>query len=188
MNIQLLIGLGNPGKKYLQTRHNIGFVVLVQLAHAHHFKIGKTKFKARYSITELFGKKICLIKPQSFVNLSGEVVDSFWNYYKAEASDVLVVHDDIDLPLGKVRFTLGAGHGGHNGVRSILDWVYTKDFYRLKIGVGRPPEGIDPADYVLNPFDDDELGIVEEVTDKAVDAIEVFYTEGPKRAMEVFNK
>lgn len=187
MNLLLLIGLGNPGRKYRKTRHNIGFVILDHLAGAHDLKINKRKFKARYSVEELFGKKICLIKPQNFMNLAGEVVDSFWNYYKVDASDVLVVHDDIDLPLGRLRFSLGAGHGGHNGIRSIFDWVYTKGFYRLRVGIGRPPADIDPAEYVLRPFEEDEMRVLEEMIDKAVEGIECFYKEGPKRAMEVYN-
>lgn len=180
--MNLLIGLGNPGKKYQKTRHNIGFVVLDRLAEIHKFEIGKNKFKAKFSVRQLFGKDICLIKPQNFMNLSGEVVDSFWNYYKVEPGDVLVIHDDIDLPLGRLKFSAGSGHAGHNGVRSIFDWVYTQDFCRLRIGVGRPPEGIDPADYVLESFKDDELPVADDVIDKAAEAIEMFYVKGFEEA------
>lgn len=183
MDVLLLIGLGNPGRKYRETRHNLGFRVLDRLAEVHGFKIGKKRFKAKYAIVELFGKKICCIEPQDFMNLSGEVVDSFWNYYKVKGEDVLVVHDDIDLPVGKLRLSLGAGHGGHNGIRSIHEWVYTKNFYRLRLGVGRPPSHMDPADYVLGKFDDAELPVVEDVVRGAVELVEVFYTKGPEIAL-----
>lgn len=173
--MKLLIGLGNPGKKYQKTRHNIGFAVLDQLAEEHGFKIGRRKFKARFAEETLFGKNICLIKPQSFMNLSGEPVFQFLNYYGIDGRDLLVVHDDIDMALGKMRFLFRSGHGGHNGVRSIIDCVGTNAFHRLKLGIGRPPEGVSPADYVLRPFEPEEVSVVEEMIRRAICAIEVFY-------------
>lgn len=188
MNIQLLIGLGNPGRKYKETRHNVGFVILDELAKVNGFEINKKKFKGRYSLVELFDRKICCIKPQNFMNLSGEVVDSFLNFYKALPAEMLVVHDDIDLPLGTLRLSFGSGHAGHNGIRSIHDWIYTKDFYRLRVGVGRPPANVDSADYVLGKFTKDEVAIVETTVEDAQRAIAAFYNEGPKKAEQQFNK
>ena len=187
MSLNLLIGLGNPGRKYSKTRHNIGFVILDELAAKLDCEIKKKKFKGSYLLEEFFGKKICLLKPQNFMNLSGEVADSFVNYFKIETKEMLVVHDDIDLPLGKLRFSFGSGHAGHNGIRSILDWIYTKDFYRLRFGVGRPPENIDPADYVLGKFSDDEKRAVDEAVKRAIEAIRIFYIDSPKEAMQIFN-
>ena len=188
MSINLLIGLGNPGRKYSKTRHNIGFVILDELAKAHGFEIKKKKFKANYLLEELFGKKICLLKPENFMNLSGEVVDSFINYFKTDKQEMLVIHDDIDLPVGKLRFSFGSGHAGHNGIRSIIDWVDTKEFYRLRFGVGRPSEQIDSADYVLGKFDKSETAIVDESVEQALKAVESFYRVGPKETMQIFNK
>jgi len=187
VNVNLLIGLGNPGRKYSKTRHNIGFVVLDNLADKFGFDLKKKKFKSYYSIQELFGKKVCLVKPLSYMNLSGEFVDAFWNYYKVEGRDVLIVHDDIDLPFGKIRLSYASGHGGHNGIRSIVDWVGNNEFYRLRIGVGRPTNAMDPADYVLQAFDKVERKELEEIVSRAISAIQVFYEEGPSSAMQQFN-
>lgn len=187
MSIYLLIGLGNPGRKYSKTRHNIGFVVLDELARSNGFEIKRKKFKGQFLLEELFGNKICFLKPQNFMNLSGEVVDSFVNYFKITYDNILVVHDDIDLPLGKLRISFGSGHAGHNGIRSIQDWIYTKDFYRLRFGVGRPPENIDSADYVLSKFTDDEVPVVDKAVERAMEAIKAFYIDGPKEAMQIFN-
>lgn len=178
MRVQLLIGLGNPGRKYRKTRHNIGFVILDRLAGLNGFEIKKKKFKSQFELTELFGKKLCLIKPLTFMNLSGQAVGSFMDYFKCPAADILIVHDDIDLPLGKLRFARDSGHGGHNGIRSIIDTLGTKEFCRLKFGIGRPPEGVDPADYVLTPFAKSELEFVDEAAEKAVLAIKAFYETG----------
>lgn len=175
MKTFLLTGLGNPGRKYAATRHNIGFVVLDRFAEANGFKIGKNKFQGEYALEELFGSKIVVLKPQNFMNLSGEVVGQFLKYFKIDVSDMLVVHDDIDLPLGTLRVSSSAGHGGHNGVRSIQDWLDTKDFYRLRFGVGRPPEQMDPADYVLARFNEEENEEVTAQMEKALEMIGAFF-------------
>jgi len=188
VNLELLIGLGNPGRKYRQTRHNIGFVILDRLAEIHDIKINKKKFNGKYQLVEFFEKKICLVKPENYMNLSGEVVLQFRNYFKVDAQDILVIHDDIDLPVGKLRFAFASGHGGHNGIRSMVDWLETNKFHRLKVGVGRPPEVMDPADYVLAKFEKGEGGIVDESVTEAIKAIEAFYREGPKAAAQIFNK
>lgn len=175
MESYLLVGLGNPGRKYCKTRHNIGFAVLDRLAEIKNFSVSKNKFNAKFALEELFGKKICLIKPQSFMNVSGEVVDAFYNYFKIEdGKHLLVIHDDIDLEEGQMKLSFGSGHAGHNGVRSIFDWLYTKEFYRLRIGVGRPSAEIDPADYVLGKFDDEEMAGT--IVEDAVRALEKFYS------------
>lgn len=185
--MNLLIGLGNPGRKYKKNRHNVGFIILDEFARKFGFDIDKKKFKGKYQLAELFGKKICCVKPENFMNLSGEVVESFRSYFKVETADMLVVHDDIDLPLGKLRISFGSGHGGHNGIRSIIDWIDQKDFYRLRFGVGRPPAGFDPADYVLSNFTAEDLVEVEKAVVRSLEALEIFYTKGPKEAMQLFN-
>ena len=187
MTVKLLIGLGNPGRKYSRHRHNIGFTILDRLADEYNMELDKKKFKALYAYETLFGNKCCLIKPQTYMNLSGETVSSFLNYYKAGPEEMLVVHDDIDLPLGKIRISKGSGHGGNNGVRSIIEHLKVKDFYRLRVGVGRPPEPVDPASYVLMPFADEEFDVVESVIKRSLEAIEVFYKQDPLSAMQIFN-
>lgn len=187
MSIKLLIGLGNPGRKYKKTRHNIGFLVVETLAGESGFELKKKKFRSRFLLERFFGKEICLVKPETFMNLSGESVGSFVNYFKVEMPDLLVVHDDIDLPLGKLRFAFKSGHGGHNGIRSITDRLETNEFYRLKIGVGRPTGEIDPADHVLGKFNKDEEMDLKKIIENAVAAIKTFYTEGPKVAMQQCN-
>lgn len=188
MNISLLIGLGNPGTEYRKTRHNIGFVILDALASRSGFDINKKKFGSEFVISDIFDNKICLIKPQTFMNVSGEAVGSFWNYYKVDGQNVFVIHDDLDLPLGKLRISFGSGAGGHNGISSIIEHAGTKDFYRLRFGIGRPIEHMEPADFVLSAFDKEEKEVVSEGIEQALKAIEVFYKQGPKVAMQLFNK
>lgn len=188
MGVNLLIGLGNPGRKYKKTRHNIGYIVLDALVDKHGFEIKGKKFKSRFLKETFFGKELCFVKPETFMNVSGEAVSSFLNYFKVAPRDMLVVHDDIDLPFGKLRFAFKSGHGGHNGIRSIVDYIDTNEFYRLKIGIGRPVDGRDPADYVLDGFSDDEKREVAEVVETALQAINVFYERGFEAASQLFNK
>lgn len=184
----LLVGLGNPGKKYGKTRHNIGFNVLDDLADKFQIKINKKKFNGLYVDEKLFGKEICILEPQSFMNLSGEVVRGYINYFKVLSEDVLVVHDDVDLSFGQTKFGYDSGHAGHNGVRSIIDCLGTKAFFRLRIGVGRPlNENIETSDYVLSKFDKKERDELDQLIDRCVQAIEAFYLKGFKRARELFN-
>ncbi len=185
--MKLLIGLGNPGRKYSKTRHNIGFGVIAEVEAQFEFEAEKKKFSSLFGMTKLAGNDICVVKPQTFMNLSGEAVRGFCGYFKVEPKDVLVVHDDIDMALGKLKFAFASGAGGHNGVASIIDHLGTNEFWRLKIGINRPPEGADPAEYVLQEFAKAEKEEVERVISRAKDAVVTFIGEGADVAMQRYH-
>jgi len=173
--MKLLVGLGNPGRKYETTRHNIGFKVVELVAKRAGIEIEKKKFSSFFGMGKIEESDVCVVMPQTFMNLSGEAVRDFAGYYKMAVGDILVVHDDIDLPFAKLRWSFKSGAGGHNGVSSIIEQVGTNEFHRLKLGVGRPPEAVDPVDYVLSQFKEEEKTTVEEMKAKAVNEIFEFY-------------
>lgn len=151
MKMKCIVGLGNPGRKYEKTRHNIGFTVIDELASRFQTKLDQTKNNAAYTIVTIGNEKVMLMKPQTYMNLSGEAVRPLMDYYKIDIQDVLVVYDDLDLPVGKLRLRETGGHGGHNGIRSLIQHLGTKDFKKLRIGVGRPTNAQPIVDYVLQP-------------------------------------
>lgn len=184
----LIAGLGNPGPKYAETRHNMGFMVADRLAAQHNASFrkpsGRPCLEADLHIST---KGVVLIKPQTYMNRSGIAVQLTAAYYRIGPSDLLVVHDDLDLPLGRMKFVRGGGAGGHNGIRSIIEQLGTRDFPRLKIGIGRP-EGPIPVDrYVLSPFSPKERPVVELVVDAASEAVVHFVENGIESAMNRFN-
>lgn len=157
--MKLLVGLGNPGSKYEVTRHNAGFLVLDAVAEKCGINLGKTKFKATGGVGTLFGAQVAVIKPLTFMNLSGQAVQEAANFYRIPPEDILVMHDDIDLEAGKVKTRIGGGHGGHNGIRNIIECIGNSSFTRIKLGVGRPTleSRVDVHDWVLGPFSSEEL-------------------------------
>ncbi|OGQ48272.1 MAG: aminoacyl-tRNA hydrolase [Deltaproteobacteria bacterium RIFCSPLOWO2_02_FULL_47_10] len=175
--MRLLVGLGNPGSKYSLTRHNVGFNVIDLVAEKIEAKIAGKKFSSFFGIAKIGGQDVCIIKPQTFMNLSGSAVADFSGYYKVGTEDILVVHDDIDLPFAKTRFVSGSGAGGHNGVISIIERLGTNEFWRLKIGVGRPPDALDPADYVLEKFTGEEKLLMDKVLPASRDAVIKFFID-----------
>jgi PTH1 family peptidyl-tRNA hydrolase len=185
--MKLLVGLGNPGRKYAKTRHNIGFEIIDEVVK----KIDNLKFKedfnSLFAISEIDREKACIAKPQTFMNLSGNAVAALASFYKIASEDITVVHDDIDMPLGKFKIVIGSGTGGHNGVDSIISSLGTKDFWRLKVGIGRPPEGFDPADYVLGSFNEDEGTIVKKIICHAADVVREIFQNGHAAAMQKYN-
>lgn len=181
-DVYLLAGLGNPGRKYKKTRHNVGFMVVDRLASTHGFKINVEKFDANFVKLTLFDKELCIVKPACYMNLSGLPVRAFMKHFCVTPERLLVVHDDIDMPLGRLKIVFASGHGGHNGVRSIIENIGSNEFYRLKLGVGRPPLGVDPSDYVLGGFESEEKDIVDDMIDFSVAVIERFYTNGVEDA------
>lgn len=189
----LVVGLGNPGKKYEKTRHNVGFVVLERLQQAHGLPDLKEKFSAVWTRGELAvggGRHpVALLAPQTFMNLSGDSVQPAAAFLKVEPSRVIVVHDELDLPWQDVRLKLGGGHAGHNGLRSIIQRLGTPEFVRVRVGVGRPPSGWkgDVADYVLHDFDPIERAELPSVVDRAVAAIEKVVALGAAAAMNAVN-
>ncbi|MFQ5854896.1 MAG: aminoacyl-tRNA hydrolase [Anaerolineae bacterium] len=184
----MIVGLGNPGREYAKHRHNIGFQVVEALAEAHGLSFDKLQHKARVAVGKVNEEPVVLARPLTYMNKSGESVGPLTRWYKAPVGQLLVVYDDLDIPLGTVRLRPKGGSGGHRGMHSIILRLGTEDFPRLRIGIGRPPAGWDPADYVLSPFTEDELPIVIEVRERAVAAIECWLKEGVDVAMTQFNQ
>ena len=167
--MKLIVGLGNPGPKYETTRHNVGFLILDELADQCQINWSGKKFDGEYARGRVFGEDALLFKPMTFMNLSGRPVAAMMNFFKVSPEDLIVIFDDIDQDSGKVRARVGGGHGGHNGVRSIIADYGKSDFHRLKVGVGRPEEKQGSvSNWVLGPLTDDELlalqkGVYEDV-------------------------
>jgi peptidyl-tRNA hydrolase, PTH1 family len=188
----LVLGLGNPGARYEATRHNAGFLVADRLAERFGVpfdrkQLGALVTSVRFNTTGNRDGQAVLAKPQGFMNLSGQVATSLRGFYKVETQDVIVVHDEVDLPFGDVRVKKGGGHGGHNGVRDVIAKLGTPGFVRVRVGVGRPPEGWDTADYVLGKFAAAEAAEVPAIVDRAADAVERIAVEGVERAMQIAN-
>ena len=184
----LVVGLGNPGAKYESTRHNMGFLVADKLAQNEKLKFNKLRFKAWTATWEVGGEKVLLMKPQTYMNLSGEAVGQAARFYKIPADHVLVISDDISLPAGKLRIRAGGSAGGHNGLKNIIQHLGTDRFPRIKVGVGSPQQAeYDIADWVTGkPMGEDQKVIIEAL-DKAVAAIPVLIGQGVDRAMNRFN-
>ena len=184
----LVVGLGNPGAKYESTRHNMGFLVVDKLAQNEKLKFNKLRFKAWTATWEVGGEKVLLMKPQTYMNLSGEAVGQAARFYKIPADHVLVISDDIALPAGKLRIRAGGSAGGHNGLKNIIQHLGTDRFPRIKVGVGSPLQAEhDIADWVTGkPMGEDQKVIIEAL-DKAVAAIPVLIEQGVDRAMNRFN-
>lgn len=165
--IQLIAGLGNPGAKYEDTRHNVGFWFVDELAKAKGCSLHQdSKFQGEVGKISLNGQSVWLIKPMTFMNLSGQSVAALANYYKLTAENLLVVHDELDLEPGTVRLKCGGGHGGHNGLRDIISHFASKEFYRLRIGIGHPGSAADVSNYVLsNPSSTDRNMLVQAIED-----------------------
>ena len=184
----LVVGLGNPGAKYESTRHNMGFLVVDKLAQNEKLKFNKLRFKAWTAVWEVGGEKVLLMKPQTYMNLSGEAVGQAARFYKIPADHVLVISDDIALPAGKLRIRAGGSAGGHNGLKNIIQHLGTDRFPRIKVGVGMPPQAAyDIADWVTGKPMGEEQKVIIEALNKAVAAIPVLIEQGVDRAMNRFN-
>ena len=186
--MKCIVGLGNPGRKYEKTRHNIGFMVIDELLDRHHWDLNKTKFNGKYAVEQFLGQKVVLLKPQTFMNLSGESIRPLMDYYDIALEDVLVIYDDLDLPTGKIRLRQKGGHGGHNGIRSTIDHLGTKDFKRLRIGVGRPTTPIPVVDYVLSGFSKEQQEDVVSSIKKSADACESWLNHSFSEVMNEYNQ
>ncbi len=182
----LIVGLGNPGRRYRQSRHNFGYMVIDKLSEISGVRMGKVQSKAIIGAGEFGGKSIIIAKPQTFMNLSGSAVGSLLRYYRIPLDNLLVIYDEIDLPLGHIRLRERGGSGGHNGMKSIIEQIGT-EFPRLRLGVGRPPGFLEPADFVLQNFGADEMPIVIEMIGKAIEAIQVYLQKGIDIAMTSYN-
>ncbi len=182
----MIVGLGNPGSRYRGNRHNIGFMVVDRLSERTDIEIGRLQKKASVGTGWFEQRRIILVKPQTNMNLSGTSVGPLVNYYKIPLLNLLVVYDEIDLPFGAIRLREKGGSGGHNGMKSIIA-VLGSGFPRLRLGVGRPPGKMEPAAYVLQDFQKEELPLVEEIIERSVSAIETYLIDGIDIAMTRFN-
>ncbi len=182
----MIIGLGNPGARYAHSRHNVGFMVADRFARAHALDFARRRFNARLAEGVLAGARVIVAKPQTFMNSSGIAVARLCAFYKIAPADLLVIYDDLDLPLGKIRLRPKGSAGGHHGMESILAHLGSSDFPRLRVGIGRPNPDAD-IDHVLGAFTDDERAVMEETLTRAAAAVEVWVQEGLEAAMNQFN-
>ncbi len=183
----LIVGLGNPGVRYARNRHNAGARCLARLAAAHNLEFGRRQKNARVARGEIGGVPVLLAIPQTFMNESGRAVAPLARFYQVPPERLMVVYDDLDLPLGAIRIRPDGGSGGHRGMQSVIEHLGTQKFPRLRIGIGRPPGRMDPADYVLQDFSPEEELVVEEAIARAVAAIQTWLTEGLEKAMSEYN-
>jgi PTH1 family peptidyl-tRNA hydrolase len=185
--VYLIAGLGNPGREYRYTRHNVGYRVIEHWSRELGVSLNSRRFQARSVQTSFDGRQILLIRPVTYMNESGRSVRACADYYHVPNEEILVVHDDLDLPLGRVKLARRGGAGGHKGVRSVIRYLGTEDFPRVKVGIGRPRYGEPVETYVLSPFYGDEKGAVERVIPVAVEACELLLSQGIEGAMNAMN-
>ncbi len=186
-NNYLIVGLGNPGREYKHTRHNIGFMTIDKLAVDLSIRLSKVQSKALIGTALVDGRKLILVKPQTFMNLSGQSVTSLLRFYRIPLEQMIVIHDDIDLPVGTIRIRPGGGSAGQRGLASIIEKLGTQAFPRLRIGVGRPPGRMEAADYVLQDFPKADQPVMEKVIAEASQAARTFVLEGLDKAMNTYN-
>lgn len=185
--MKLVAGLGNPGPKYAATRHNVGFMVVERLAQEAGIALKKHGHQGIYGVGRVGGEEVALLLPQTYMNLSGASVASACKSLGVTPGDLVVVHDDIEIPFGALRIRAGGGHGGHNGIRSIREVLGTGDFIRAKVGIGRPPAGGDVAAWVLSPFSAEERRHLDAIAANAARAVETILAGGTQQAMNQFN-
>jgi peptidyl-tRNA hydrolase, PTH1 family len=185
--MKIIIGLGNPGRKYERTRHNAGFMAVDELARSLSLDLAKEKAHALIGAGRLGAEQVVLAKPRTYMNESGKAAASLLREFYGSPGDLIVIHDELDLPLGAVRVKIGGGHGGHNGLRSIIE-ALAGDFVRVRIGIGRPLPSEDAADYVLSPFLAEERKAAAEAAVRAAEAVRVILAEGAAKAMNLFNQ
>ncbi|HAO19286.1 MAG TPA: aminoacyl-tRNA hydrolase [Desulfobacteraceae bacterium] len=186
-DMRLVAGLGNPGDKYENTRHNVGFMAADELAAGFRLSFQNSRWDAQIARGEIEGIKVILAKPMSFMNLSGMPLYRIADFYKIKSGDVIVIHDDIDLAFGTIKIKEKGGHGGHKGVKSIMESFGGGEFIRLRIGVGRSATGLSVANYVLDNFSTDERAVIQKVIMRAKDAAVTVLCKGAKSGMNEFN-
>jgi peptidyl-tRNA hydrolase, PTH1 family len=183
----LIVGLGNPGREYAYNRHNVGFMAVSRLAARHNTAFTRKQGKALVTSLRLNDHAVVLAKPQTYMNLSGEAIQSLIKFYDVALDNLMVCYDDLDLPVGAIRIRPEGGAGGQNGVKSTIERLGTQRFPRLRIGIGRPPGRMDAAAYVLQDFKGVDAEIMDATLNKAMDAIETFIKDGLNTAMNKFN-
>ena len=183
----IIIGLGNPEPEYSNTRHNMGFDVINKLAKKNDISLNRTKFNSIYGTGIINGKKVVLIKPQTYMNNSGEAVKEFINFYKETLENIIVIYDDMDTDIGSIRVRAKGGSGSHNGMKSIISNLNSEDFSRIRVGIGRPQNEFDRIDYVIGKIDNEEFTRLQEGQDLAVEAIEYWIKNGIDNTMNIYN-
>jgi PTH1 family peptidyl-tRNA hydrolase len=183
----LIVGLGNPGREYRENRHNVGFMLVDRLAVKLNARFTRLQSKALVASVTYMERKIILAKPQTFMNLSGQSVQGLMHFYKLPLENLLIAHDDLDLPVGTIRIRPDGGSAGQKGMASILERLGTDEFARVRLGIGRPPGQMQAPDYVLQDFSNADLTIISETLSRAADAALEFVTEGLDAAMNKFN-
>lgn len=183
----LIVGLGNPGKEYANTRHNLGFRAIYNLAKTNN--ITKTIYKDHSLVAtgKIAGERVALAQPQTFMNKSGVAVEQLVRDYKVPLDKLIIIYDDLDLPTGKIRIKLKGSSGGHNGIKSIIDHLGTEQFARIKIGIGRPPEGVGVVNYVLEYFTEEEEKVIKDSLKDIIGVIETILSKGFQDAMTKYN-
>lgn len=182
-----VVGLGNPGLQYDLTRHNVGFEAVDRFAKDNGIIFNMKKHKAIIGNGIVGGKKVIVVKPQTYMNLSGECIHELLSFYKEDAKSLIVIYDDTSLQLGKMRIRSKGSSGGHNGIKSIIQHLGHDEFTRIKLGIGEKPQGWDLADYVLSRFNKDEIPLVNEIVEQASKAVEMLIDEGVYSSMNAFN-
>jgi PTH1 family peptidyl-tRNA hydrolase len=183
----LIAGLGNPGREYQDTRHNIGFMLVNRLAERLTVQFSRLESKALVTKAEYQRQRLVLAKPQTFMNLSGQAVGALARFYKVPQERLMIVYDDVDLPFGTLRLRHSGGSAGQKGMQSIIERLGTQDFPRLRMGIGRPPGRMEAAAYVLQKFSRSETDLLPEILDRGADAVLVFVTQGLEIAMNQYN-
>jgi peptidyl-tRNA hydrolase, PTH1 family len=186
--VKLVVGLGNRGRKYERTRHNLGFLVIDRLAAENGVAVKRKFCDALIGEWGIDGERILLAKPQGYMNRSGDSVKALLEEFRVSAKDLVVVYDDLDLPFGRIRIRPKGSAGGHRGVLSVMESLAGGSFCRVRIGIGRPPEGMDAADYVLEPFSPEEAAKLDDVVSRGSEAVIASLSDGVERAMEKFNR
>lgn len=188
----IIVGLGNKGSRYDDTRHNVGFAVVDELAQRWQVQIDREKWHALSSRVQLFGRTVLFLKPMTFMNLSGKGVVEFAHFFKVDPDQILVIHDDLDMTPGRIKLVKGGGDGGHKGIKSLVQNLGSRDFYRLKVGIGRPGQGDVHRDfpvekYVLAPLGDDERQVLDSRYDTIEEGVHLFLGDDPAKAMSILN-
>lgn len=186
--MKIIVGLGNPGARYTQTRHNLGFWVVEALSRRWQVPLARHRFQAKYGDGLVGAERVILVKPQTFMNRSGEAVSRFVRFYQPHLANLLVIYDDLDLAPGFLRLKGSGSAGGHRGMENIIDHLGSAEFPRLRLGIGQPPEFLGAADYVLQGIGEAELKILEDASLKGADAVEMWLKSGLFSAMNHFNR
>ncbi|MDA2665356.1 aminoacyl-tRNA hydrolase [Bacillus cereus group sp. Bc011] len=185
--MKLIVGLGNPGREYELTRHNIGFMAIDELAKRWNISLNEQKFKGVFGAGFVNGEKVILLKPLTYMNLSGESIRPLMDYYKIDVEDFVVLYDDLDIPVGKLRLRMKGSAGGHNGVKSTISHLGTQEFQRIRMGIDRPKNGMKVVDYILGRFTSEEIPDVNHSIEKAADACEEWLNKPFLQIMNTFN-